>query len=319
VEQVGIAAGEAKGGGGSAPQGRPKPRRPEMEDWLNARVYHPLAARLARLLARTPATPNMVSVAGGAMIVVAGMLYTQLLPYTAAVLLGFAAHASWHVLDGADGDLARLTRRSSPLGEIIDGVCDYLGHVVLYTFLAVFLEDWIGGWAYFVAAVAGASRILQSNHSESRRRTYLWRVYDVPWLKHSYEKDRREPDPRSLIAMLVEPLGRLYVALAEAGNARSPRIDALIERTRPSAQARERSRRVCRDESRLPLRLQTILGANLRTVALGLSMAAGSPLWFFLLEVVPLNLLMLWSMAAQRRADRRIAERLEGNATLLGL
>lgn len=290
-----------------------------MEDWLNARIYHPLAARLARLLARTAATPNAVSVGGGAMIVAAGILYTQLHPNTAAVLLGFAAHASWHVLDGADGDLARLTGRSSPLGEIIDGVCDYLGHVVLYTFLAVFLDDWIGGWAYFVAALAGASRILQSNHSESRRRTYLWRLYDVPWLKHSYERDRREPRPRGLLAAAVEPLGRLYVALAAAGDGRSGRIDALIERTRRSEDARARARRACREESRLPLRLQTILGPNLRTVALGLSMAAGSPLWFFLLEVVPLNLLMLCSMAAQRRADRRIVERLEGNAAMLGV
>ncbi|HEV2867480.1 MAG TPA: hypothetical protein VGX37_13305, partial [Allosphingosinicella sp.] len=42
----------------------PRTRPRELEDPLNLFVYHPLAARLARLLAPTPATPNGVSVAG---------------------------------------------------------------------------------------------------------------------------------------------------------------------------------------------------------------------------------------------------------------
>jgi hypothetical protein len=290
-----------------------------MEDWLNARVYHPLAGRLARLLAAaTPVTPNVVSVIGGLFIVTAALLYTQARPAALAVVLGFTAHALWHVFDGADGDLARLTDKTSPVGEMVDGACDYLGHIILYVFLAAFLDDWIGGWAWLVGALAGASRVVQSNHAESRRRTYLWRVYDVPWLKHSYETDREGLGRRTWFTLLIEPLARLYVAAASAGGARSEQIDALIERTRRAQAARDRGRRVCKEESRLPLRLQTILGPNLRTVALGLSMAAGSPLWFFLLELVPFNLLMAWSIAAQRRAERRIIERLEGNAALLG-
>ena len=41
------------------------PLRPrELEDWLNFHLYHPLAWRLALRLAKTPLTPNMVSVGG---------------------------------------------------------------------------------------------------------------------------------------------------------------------------------------------------------------------------------------------------------------
>jgi len=36
-----------------------------MQDALNHYLYHPLAWQLARLLAPTPITPNMVSVSGG--------------------------------------------------------------------------------------------------------------------------------------------------------------------------------------------------------------------------------------------------------------
>jgi len=300
-----------------APRARPSPppRRPEMDDWLNAHVYHPLARRLAALFARTPISPNAVSIAGGTMIVVAGILYVGLSwPLSAA--LGFLAHASWHVLDGADGDLARLTGKASPLGEMVDGVCDYAGHFILYFILAVSVQHW-PGWVWALGTAAGLSRAVQANHSESGRRTYLWRVYGVPWLKQVYQADD-DHLRRGAFARLFGPFARFYVRLASAGSPLAARVDALMEAATQSPAGAERARRVCREESRIPLRLQTILGANGRTVALGLSMAAGSPLWFFGLEATALNLLLLVSIFLQRRCDRRIVRRLEANAAILG-
>jgi phosphatidylglycerophosphate synthase len=288
-----------------------------MDDWLNGYVYHPLAQRLARLLVPTPLTPNMVSVAGGLSIVAAAFLYTRL-DWPVSVALGFLAHAAWHVFDGADGDLARMTGRTSPLGEMIDGVCDYFGHIFLYVLLAACGDrlGW-GAWSWTLASFAGASRVFQSVHAEGERRTYLWRGYAIPWLRHAYDaRDTRLR--RGLLSRLIDPLARLYVAVASAGAATDERIDALIAKAARKPGGEERARRVCRETSRLPLRLQTLLGPNLRTVVLGLSMAAGSPIWFFLFEVVPLNLLFAASLVAQRRCDRAIATRLQANASILG-
>lgn len=282
---------------------------PELEDWLNARIYHPLADRLAEALAPTPVTPNMVSFAGWMLIVAAAFLYTGL-PWPVSVLLGFPVHALWHVFDGADGALARRTGKSSPLGELVDGICDYTGHIILYVALAAYLDDRLGFWAWALAALSGVSRILQSNHAEGQRRTYLWRVYGVPWLKNAYAAEDRGVHRAGVLARLFEPFGRLYVAMAAASDPLGDRIDALIARTESRPEGREEVSRACREAARAPLRTQTLLGPNLRTVALGLSMAAGSPLWFFLFELVPLNLLLWWSQRLQRRADRTIIERL---------
>jgi len=288
-----------------------------MDDWLNARIFHPLAQRLARLLVPTPLTPNMVSVAGGLAIVAAALLYTRL-DWPVSVALGFLAHASWHVLDGADGDLARLTGRTSPIGEMVDGVCDYFGHVFLYVLLAAY-GDRLGwdGWSWTLASFAGASRVFQSNHAEGERRTYLWRGYAIPWLRHAYAA-RDGSLKGGLVARGFEPLARLYVAVASAGAGADERIDALIAKASRTPGGEGRARRVCREASRLPLRLQTLLGPNLRTVALGLSMAVGDPIWFFAWEIVPLNLLFAVSVAAQRRADRAIVAGLEANRSILG-
>ena len=291
-------------------------RRPEMDDWLNTRIYHPLSVRIAYGLASTPVTPNMISLAGGAMIVLAGFLYVGISwPLSAA--LGFLAHAAWHVLDGADGDLARLTGRASPVGELVDGLCDYIGHALLYVFLGWHLAPWLGMWAWIIGWVSGLCRAVQANHAESLRRTYLWRGYGVPWLKQSVDGGKSAPAP-GRFARIMAPVVRAYVALASAGSPLSPRIDSLIARASRTPEGAERARRICREASRVPLRLQTVLGANWRTVALALSMAAGSPLWFFLLEIVGFNLLLLASLLTQRAADRRIVERLEANAALLG-
>ena len=48
-----------------------------MNDWLNARIFHPLARRLALRLQPTGITPNAVSIIGGLCIVAAGLLYQE--------------------------------------------------------------------------------------------------------------------------------------------------------------------------------------------------------------------------------------------------
>lgn len=138
----------------------PPPERParpaELEDVLNGQLYHPLSWRLARLLAPTPVTPDMVSAAGAAAIMLAAAAY-GLIAAPWGMILGLALHMSWHVLDGADGDLARLTGKSSPHGELVDGICDYLGHIVLYVTLGTIAAGQIGSWGWALMWAAGAS------------------------------------------------------------------------------------------------------------------------------------------------------------------
>lgn len=284
-------------------------RPPEMDDWLNRRIYHPLARILARGLVPTPVTPNMVSVAGGLLVALAGIFYTQL-SWPAAALLGFAAHALWHVVDGADGMLARLTGRASPIGELVDGVCDYASHMFLYTLLAVMLADTIGFWAYPLVLFAGLSRIAQANHAESQRRIYLWRVAGVPWLKQSLAADSEGLQRQGRFARLLAPLGQLYVALAGTAGPVSAEIDAAVARMSDDPARERQARTLCRDAGRDTVAVHRWMGANPRTILLGLSMATGTSLWYFLLEVTFFNAFLIWSIGRQRRCDLALAAEL---------
>lgn len=291
----------------AAPKRPVRPR--ELQDPLNHYLYHPLAWQLARLLARTPITPNMVSVCGAAMVVLASVAYAQpWYPWSAA--LGMALHMAWHVVDGADGDLARLTGRASPIGEMVDGLCDYLSHVVLYLVLGWLLTGAGGFWAgwpgWLLMLAAGISHAVQANHVEVQRRQYQYWVYGTPWLRSSHAKDGSATG-RSWAGALVSS----YLAVASGMTPHALGIDAAAEAAKGDPARLEAIATAVRAEAPPLLRLCKILGPNPRAVILGLSMLAGSPLWYFLYQTVALNLLLIVSVRAHNAAAQRIAARIE--------
>lgn len=284
-------------------------RPAELQDALNRRLYHPLAARLARLLQPTGIHPNAVSIAGGLLVWAAAWSYTMV-SWPEGVALGFACHLLWHVVDGADGELARLTGRSSPTGELVDGVCDYSGHFVLYFALAFVLDNWIGGWAWALAVAAGASHIAQTNHAETQRRSYLWWAYGIPWLKHAQAAGHEVFQERGWFNQTFGWMARDYLKLASMMAPNAARLDAIVEAAAGDERRTELIRRLVRRAFRRALLLEKAVGPNPRTIILGASMALGSPLWFFLAEAVVLNLLLAVSVAHHDAVVRRLAARL---------
>ena len=292
----------------------PKPaagraRAPELEDRLNRYLYHPLSARLARSLVPTGISPNAVSVAGALLVWAAAWAYASL-AWPVGALVGFALHMAWHVFDGADGDLARLTGKASPTGELIDGLCDYAANTLLYFVLAAILDDRIGGWAWVLAVAAGASHAVQTNHAETQRRCYLWWAYGVPWLKHARDAGDEVFRQRGWFSRLFLGPARFYLKAASWMAPWSGRLDALVEDAAGDSRRSARIRRLVRRSARLSLTFEKLVGPNPRTIMLGASMLAGSPLWYFLGEAVLLNLILAASVAHHNALQRRLVERL---------
>lgn len=290
---------------------RARPR--ELEDRLNIHIYHPLAARLARLLRPTGISPNAVSVAGMLLVWAAAWAYTGL-TWPVSVIAGLSLHLLWHVVDGADGSLARMRGSASATGELVDGVCDYAGHVVLYFALTAMLAGQIGGGAWALAAAAGASHIAQTNHAETQRRSYLWWGYGVPWLNQARASGDAVFGEKDWVSRAFGWMGRDYLKLAAAMSPFSARVDALVEQSAGDPRRSELIRRLARRAGRGSILLQKSVGPNPRTLILGASMALGSPIWFFLAEIVVLNGLLILSVRHHNRLARELAERLSRRA-----
>ncbi len=115
--------------------------------YLNRRVSDPLA----RLLVRTPATPNQIS------LVAFGIAVGSLVSFVFGLNIvgGLLAQLS-SVVDGADGSLARLKGMSSAFGGFLDAVLDRYADILIVLGLTLWSagnEAYPGIWlAGFLAA-----------------------------------------------------------------------------------------------------------------------------------------------------------------------
>jgi phosphatidylglycerophosphate synthase len=291
-----------------ASSGRPV----EIEDWSNRRIVHPLSRALVSALIPTGISPNAVSVLGVAMAAAASASYT-LMAWPVCAFVGFGFHIAWHVFDGADGDLARRTGRSSTMGELVDGVCDYLSHAVLYLGLALFLAHRMGAWglwAWPITALAAASNAWQANFYESGRRNYWRWVYGANWIKQELAAEAsRSPSAgrRFLIA-----LGRIYLAASAKVTADEHPVEAVMGRLLASGPApAEAARELYREAKIGSIKRSSWLGENHKTMVLFVSMLFGTPLWYLLYVGVALNAVLMLTIRQQMAGNARLTAKLE--------
>jgi phosphatidylglycerophosphate synthase len=293
----------------------PAPGRPqEIEDWSNSKVVHPLSRALVNLLIPTGITPNMVSALGVVMASAAAASYT-LLPWPVCAFVGFVFHIAWHVFDGADGDLARRTGKSSTIGELVDGVCDYLSHMVLYLALGFFLARQAGPWGHWgwwalpITVLAAGSNAWQANSYESGRRNYWRWVYGRSWIKQ--ELDAEASRSRSGARRILFALGRGYLAASALVTPDERPIEAVMTRLLGSTDKAEAARTLYRAEKVPAIKRSSWLGENHKTMVLFASMLLGTPLWCLLYVGVVLNVVLVLNLRAQTRGVARLAARLE--------
>ncbi|MFB3737596.1 MAG: NTP transferase domain-containing protein [Candidatus Velamenicoccus archaeovorus] len=94
-------------------------------------LNRPVSSRLSMMLAPLRLHPDLVSMVAFAVALVGGWFLARNLGVAGAVLVHLSS-----ILDGVDGELARLQVRSSPGGALLDGVLDRLGDAAILAGLA---------------------------------------------------------------------------------------------------------------------------------------------------------------------------------------
>jgi phosphatidylglycerophosphate synthase len=283
----------------------PAPGRPmEIEEWSNRRLIHPISRALVGVLIPTGVSPNAVSAAGAVMAALAACAFV-LLPWPVSALAGFLFLVAWHVFDGADGDLARRTGRTSINGELVDGLCDHLGQAAIYLAFALMLVDDLGISAFVLPLASGLSRAVQASAYEACRRNYRRWVYDARWIRQTLAVGE-QPAARGWTVVKLAT-ARAYVAVARLVSADDGALESAMERlTAGGGDAAAEARRLYR-ERMLPLVKQaSVLCANYRSLAAFLSVLAGAPLAFVLYELAALNLVLVWLRLAEGRANHAL-------------
>ena len=126
-------------------------------DGVFARMNRRVSIPISRQLIKTPITPNMVSIFTLGVGFLAGAFFAlggRANMLTGAILSVFAS-----ILDGCDGEVARLRFQDSPFGCWLETVCDYLYYVFIFAGMTIGLLGrgpvyMIWGTVLFFGAVA---------------------------------------------------------------------------------------------------------------------------------------------------------------------
>jgi phosphatidylglycerophosphate synthase len=138
------------------------------DGFMERNVERPLSRLLSRRLAKTAVTPNQMTLVSAAVGLAAAPFFLShsTLWQTAGALI-FLAHS---ILDGCDGELARLKFQESRWGGLLDYWCDNVVHAAIFACMAL-------GWSRAVGAewplALGAAAVLGALGSAS---FVYWRV-----------------------------------------------------------------------------------------------------------------------------------------------
>ena len=285
----------------------------EIEEPLNRYLVHPTARALVTLLIPTGISPNAVSALSVVMMSLACACYA-LLPWPQGAFAGLVFHFLWHVFDGADGDLARRTGRSSPIGEIVDGVCDHLSHLILYLTLGFLLAAQVGPWGWALTVVSAASRAFQAVCYETQRRTYRRWVYGVNWIRQDLQKAEAQARAGGASRIGVR-LAAIYLGMSGWVRADDSRVEAALGRILPDGGAQAaQARALCQAEVRPLVKRASALSTNWETIGVFLTILAGSPVWFLVFQATVINAVMAACVIGQRLRYARLAQRLDALA-----
>jgi len=272
----------------------PVKRTVEIEEWSNRVVIHPISGRLALLCARLHLTPNAVSLTGMLLGVLAGVAYYHFRQPCWAVT-GFVLMIGWHIMDGADGQLARLTGQQSQSGKIIDGICDYVTFIAVYSALGLALQHRQGHWVWLLIVTAGVFHAVQAAAYEVQRQDYnYWGLGRASAALPALDDPALYATDGGALKRLSALLYRLYVRVQHACIGMPPalraRLTVLLAR---DGDVQARPRQQYRALFAPAVRRWSLLSANYRTLGLFVAAVLQVPIAYFIFEIIGFSAILI--------------------------
>jgi phosphatidylglycerophosphate synthase len=254
-----------------------------IEDPSNLWIVHPLARRVLPWFVARGISANAVSLGGLFLGALAALAYANW-PLWPFACVGLLLSIAWLVADGLDGMIARATGTASPLGRILDGICDHGVFFLIYLALAVSIGT---PQAWVLAACAGAFHAVQSNLYESERARFHRRCMGIAAAPATPARN---------------PFVRLYDYVSGLLDRSALPFDQALERDAHPARLGAAYCTVAAN----PLRLMTLLSANVRVYAIFLACIARRPLLFWWFEIVPLTAVLIIGLWWHRIVESRL-------------
>ena len=277
-------------------------RAPEIEDYSNLYVFHPIAHALARGLSKTPVHPNLVSLAGVYFGVLAGINYYHFDVGNSA-LWAFFYMLVWHVLDGTDGQLARLTGKATAAGRAIDGLADHLVYFAVYIGMAYAVYDQGNTNIIWIVWVAGASHAVQASMLDRERQTYRFWVYSGL----AGSKPKKPSIPKNPFLKGLHVYFQFIANMFDSNEA----VKQLAYEKKVSADQKKKAAKYYQDNFVGYVHGWSILSPNAHTLAIFVFAYIGQPFYYFLFEIFAMNIILFILLQAKKKKDATFCKWME--------
>lgn len=285
----------------------------DTEEPIDIYFYRPIGYRWALLFSKLGVSPNTVTIASMFIGAAAGVCFyfQELWINIVGMLLLIWANS----YDSADGQLARMTGKTSPIGRLLDGFCGNVWFFTIYFFICLRLTpDW-GVWIWVLGAITGFFHTRQTSMADYYRNAHLLflkgkagsELSNSQTLKEEYKKLSWKKD-------FIFKLGNAsYTNYTEGQEKLSPKFQQMMQvlHDKYNDEAPEWFRKAFREKSLPLMKYTNMLSFNTRVIAMFISLFINMPWLYFAFEVTVLNIMLVYMVVTHERFCAAFTKELE--------
>ncbi|MDR1406702.1 MAG: CDP-alcohol phosphatidyltransferase family protein [Tannerella sp.] len=286
----------------------------DTEEFIDIRFYRPAGYLWALFFRKTGVPPNAVTLASMLIGMLAGVCFyfANLWMDIAGMLLLVWANT----YDSADGQLARMTGRTSAFGRMLDGFCGDVWFFCIYAALCLRLTPQWGIWIWLLGAAAGFFHSKQAAMADYYRNIHLFflkgekgsELADSKMLRVHYER-RKWAD--GFFLKFSDYIYYNYTKSQEAWAGRFLQMRDVLMRKYPAG-VPEWFRHAFREKSLPLMKYTNMLSFNMRVIVLFVSLFIDAPWIYFIFELTVLNVMLAYMVVTHGRFCESFTGQLSG-------
>lgn len=285
----------------------------DTEEPIDIYFYRPIGYRWALLFNKLGVSPNAITIAAIFIGIAAGacFYFQDIVINVIGMLLLIWANS----YDSADGQLARMTGKTSPLGRILDGFCGDLWFIAIYAAICLRLTPEWGIWIWIFAATTGFFHSKQASMADYYRNVHLLflkgkagsELSNSATLKENYKKMSWKKD------FIYKLFDTFYINYTVGQENQSPKLQQMMKviREKYNDEAPEWFRKAFREESLPLMKYTNMLSFNTRVIALFISLFINMPWLYFVFEMTVLNIMLIYMIVKHERICSQFTKQLE--------
>jgi hypothetical protein len=285
----------------------------DTEEPIDIYFYRPIGYGWALLFNKLGISPNAITIAAIFIGIASGIcFYFQDITINVAGMLLLIWANSY---DSADGQLARMTGQTSPLGRMLDGFCGNLWFISIYAAICSRLFPEWGIWIWVFAAFTGISHTTQASMADYYRNVHLLflkgkagsELSNSATLKENYQKMSWKKD------FFYKLFETSYISYTARQEKLSPKLQQMMKviRGKYNGEAPGWFRKAFREKSLPLMKYTNMLSFNTRVMALFISLFINKPWLYFAFEITVLNTMLVYMIIKHERICAQFTKQLE--------